>query len=208
MHHLTEQTLNHTLPAAVLHDPNHTLDTETHSSTNSSTIGSDSSPVNSGDGELGMITEEIEESIQEKNEGATWKVLIVDDEPWVHDVTLLAMKSICFQGRGIEFIHAFSSADAILKMAEHPDTALLLLDIIMETDTSGLEVVRAVREQQKNKLTRIVLRTGHSGLFPERKIVMEYDIDDYREKTSLVYETFFTLTRVSQFIKFTVELRQ
>jgi len=142
---------------------------------------------------IDMLVEEIEEDIKEDSRLSAWKVLIVDDEPWVHDVSVLAMKSIRFQGRGIEFIHAFSGADAILSMAEHPDTALLLLDVIMETDTAGLDVVQAIREQQKNKLTRIVLRTGYSGMFPERQIVMQYDIDDYREKTSLVYETFFTL---------------
>lgn len=143
--------------------------------------------------ELEILVEENEENSKEKSVLPAWKVLIVDDEPWVHDVSVLAMKSIRFQGRGIEFIHAFSGADAILRMAEHTDIALLLLDVIMETHTAGLEVVRAVREQQNNKLTRIVLRTGHPGMFPERQIVMQYDIDDYREKTSLVYETFFTL---------------
>ena len=45
-------------------------------------------------------------------------------------------------------------------LRQHPDTAVLLLDVVMETDHAGLEVVRHIRQELKNPFVRIFLRTG------------------------------------------------
>ena len=42
----------------------------------------------------------------------SWKVLIVDDEPEVHAVTKLALSDFSFQGKNLEFISAYSGAEA------------------------------------------------------------------------------------------------
>jgi phosphoserine phosphatase RsbU/P len=125
------------------------------------------------DGEDGMPT------------AAPWKILIVDDEPQVHDVTRLALRGLQFRGRALQFLDAHSAAEARGLLARHPDLALVLLDVVMETDDAGLQLVRHIRERLGYRALRIVLRTGQAGQAPERQVVLDYDIDDYKEKTEL-----------------------
>ncbi len=40
---------------------------------------------------------------------------------------------------------------------------------------------------------RIVLRTGQPGQAPERSVITDYDINDYKEKTELTATKMFTL---------------
>lgn len=126
-----------------------------------------------------------------------WKIMIVDDEQAIHDVTRLALNGILFSGRTLQFISCYSGAEAKKAIAEHPDTALMLLDVVMENDTAGLDVARWVREDVGNKMVRIVMRTGQPGQAPERKVITDYDINDYKEKTELTSSKLFTLLHSS-----------
>ena len=121
-----------------------------------------------------------------------WKLMIVDDEKEVHDVTRIALDGFSLKGAGIDLISAYSGKEAKQLISENPYTAVILLDVVMETDDSGLDVVRFIREKLKNKMVRIILRTGHPGQAPERKVITEYDINDYREKTELTSKKLFT----------------
>ncbi len=121
----------------------------------------------------------------ERRNQECWKVLIVDDEQGVHDVTVLALKKFRFQDRKLEFLHAYSGEQARQLIAQHPDTALILLDVVMETDDAGLLVARYIREQLENSFVRIVLRTGQPGSAPEADVIQNYDINDYKDKTEL-----------------------
>ncbi|MDR2689312.1 MAG: DUF3369 domain-containing protein [Azoarcus sp.] len=121
-----------------------------------------------------------------------WKVMIVDDEPEIHAITRLALSGFVFERRALEFISAYSGAEARILIAEHPDTAMMLLDVVMETEDAGLDIVRHVREILKNRMTRIILRTGQPGQAPERKVILEYDINDYKTKTELTSQKLFT----------------
>ncbi len=122
-----------------------------------------------------------------------WKVMIVDDDLAIHDVTKLALSDFEFYGRGVEFISAMSGEEAKKLIVEHPDTAIMMLDVVMETDHAGLEVAKFVRDVACNSSVRIVLRTGQPGQAPERKVITEYDINDYKEKTELTASKLFTL---------------
>jgi response regulator RpfG family c-di-GMP phosphodiesterase len=121
-----------------------------------------------------------------------WKVMIVDDEPEIHSITRLALSGFVFERRRLEFISAYSGAEAKARIAEHPDTAIMLLDVVMESEDAGLEIVRHVREVLENRMIRIILRTGQPGQAPERKVILEYDIDDYKTKTELTAQKLFT----------------
>ncbi|MBL4722103.1 MAG: DUF3369 domain-containing protein [Alphaproteobacteria bacterium] len=121
-----------------------------------------------------------------------WKVIIVDDEPDIHGVTKLAVKGCVFDGKGLEFLSAYSGAEARKIIADNPDAALMLLDVVMETDQAGLEVVQYTRNELNNQTIRIVLRTGQPGEAPERDIITKYDINDYKEKTELTVQKLFT----------------
>ena len=122
----------------------------------------------------------------------SWKILVVDDDEEVHAITRAVLKDFEFEGRRLELIHAHSASEAKIKLVEHDDTALILLDVVMETDDAGLTFVEYVRHDIENKLVRIVLRTGQPGQAPQRDVVVNLDINDYKEKTELTVDKLFT----------------
>ena len=121
-----------------------------------------------------------------------WVVLIVDDEPDVHTVTRLALQGIRFRGRPLELLGANSAAEARAWVEKRRDIALILLDVVMESDDAGLQLTRVIRETLGNRLVRIVLRTGQSGLVPEQQVIVDYDINDYKSKSELTSRQLFT----------------
>ena len=126
--------------------------------------------------------------------GQPWNVLIVDDEPGVHDVTEFALNRVVFRGRPIQFYHAFSGAEAVSKVKEIADLALIFLDVVMESDDAGLKFVQILREDMDERAVRIILRTGQPGIAPERRVIVDYDINDYKSKTELSTDKLFVAT--------------
>lgn len=126
-----------------------------------------------------------------------WKIIVADDEPNVHLVTRLALGGVEFEGKPLQLLSAYSEADVRALLAEHPDTALILLDVVMESNDSGIAIVRYIREVLKNKNLRIILRTGHPGSASEEKVVIDYDINDFKDKTELTVAKLRTSVIVS-----------
>lgn len=123
-----------------------------------------------------------------------WVILVVDDEPEVHSITRIALSGFRFRDREIKMISAYSGDEARKIIAEQSDIALIYLDVVMETDDAGLKVVEFIRDEMKNPFVRIILRTGQPGSAPEREVIVNYDINDYKEKTSLDSGKLFTST--------------
>ncbi|MBA3003324.1 MAG: DUF3369 domain-containing protein, partial [Desulfurivibrio sp.] len=107
-------------------------------------------------------------------------------------VTKLVLSDFFYDKKGLVFLHAYSGKEARELIAEHPDTAIIFLDVVMEKSDAGLAVVRHIREELKNSFVRIILRTGQPGQAPEEKVIIEYDINDYKEKTELTAQKLFT----------------
>jgi len=124
-------------------------------------------------------------------EGA-WKIMIVDDDDFVHRVTELTLGDYRYQNAAVEYLHAYSAAEARSLLRLHPDTAVILLDVVMETEDAGLEFARHVRQEAGNGFVRIILRTGQPGQAPERRVITEYDINDYKDKAELSEQRLFT----------------
>ncbi len=120
-------------------------------------------------------------------------VLIVDDEPEIHTITKIVLSGFRFEGHKVHFFSAYSGQQAIEIMREHPDVAVILLDVVMEEDDSGLQVAEMIRKDLGNRFVRIVLRTGQPGQAPKEKVIVDYDINDYREKTELDDKTMFCM---------------
>jgi len=120
-----------------------------------------------------------------------WKVMIVDDERDIHEVTRLALDGFVFQGKTLSFLSAYSGAEAKALLDTHPDTAVIFLDVVMEEHDSGLQVVKYIRQTQKNHLVRIILRTGQPGQAPEQSVIVNYDINDYKLKVELTQQRLF-----------------
>lgn len=124
--------------------------------------------------------------------GSPWKLLVVDDEPEVHLITRMVLQGYRFEGRTLEILEARSAAEAKALLMAHPDVAVILLDVVMETEHSGLDLVKWIREDLKNILVRIILRTGQPGAAPEKQVIIEYEINDYKAKTELTSIKLFT----------------
>jgi CheY-like chemotaxis protein len=125
-------------------------------------------------------------------EPAPWRILIVDDDVDVHVVTKFALSTTNFLGRRLSFFHAYSAKEALAKLRDTPDVALILLDVMMETPDAGLRFARQVRETLHNDLVRIVLRTGQPGQALEHSIIVDYDVSDFWSKTDLTTRKLFT----------------
>ncbi|WP_235211703.1 MULTISPECIES: hypothetical protein [Janthinobacterium] len=141
-----------------------------------------------------LVDEPLErtDATAEPATAAPWRVLIVDDDVDVHVVTKFALSQASFQGRRLSFLHAYSGAEALSLLRGTPDIAVVLLDVIMETQDAGLQVARQVREELHNSAVRIILRTGQPGQALEHRIIIDYDINDFWCKTDLTTRKLFT----------------
>ena len=151
--------------------------------------GGDDKLIAADDDEL-IFAEEDE--VEEKPIEASWKILIVDDEIEIHNITKLALKEFTFENKLITFISAYSGKEAKEMLQVHRDIALILLDVVMETEEAGLEVVKYIRDILDNQIVRIILRTGQPGQVPEDVVIVSYDINDYKTKTELTNKKLFT----------------
>ncbi len=79
------------------------------------------------------------------------KILIIDDLPELH--LIYKMMLIRYQ---CEIISALNGQDGLDLLAKHPDVDLILLDINMPLMT-GLDFIRAVKEQEQYSLIPIIL---------------------------------------------------
>jgi response regulator RpfG family c-di-GMP phosphodiesterase len=126
--------------------------------------------------------------------------LVVDDDEEVHLVTKILLRNLKIDGEPIELAHCYSSDEAWQWFLDHPDTAVMLLDIVMETESSGIELVRRIRTRYPEHPIRIIVRTGQPGMLNPKELVETLDINDYRTKTELsnisLYTTIVTNIRI------------
>ena len=131
-------------------------------------------------------SEPVKSSTENEAVVSPWYVAIIDDEEQVHQITTMVLKTFKFDGRPLEFLHAYSAAEGYELFKKHSEKiSVCLLDVVMETDQAGLDLTRQIRQDLNNSMTRIVLRTGQPGQAPEEHVISEYDINDYKEKTEL-----------------------
>lgn len=143
------------------------------------------------------MTDAVEDSLdslfapEDEDEGVgegsvdPWLVLVVDDDRAVHDATSYALDRFSVDGRPIELVTAYSARAAFDILAERRDIAVALVDVVMETEHAGLDLVDAIRGDLKLDKLRIILRTGQPGTAPELDVIRRYDINDYRSKAEL-----------------------
>src|SRR5579871_3283732 len=136
----------------------------------------------------------IEDDVRPDQTGSErkWKIAVIDDDAAVHEGTRFALSDYSLNGQTLEILSAYSAAEGRTLMGAHGDIAAVLLDVIMETDSAGLELVEYIRNELKNETVRIILRTGQPGQAPERRVIVDYDINDYKAKTELTADKLFT----------------
>ena len=138
---------------------------------------------------LDFLSEDSKPKLKTKE---NYKIMIADDYDEIHVITKMMLKDFEFEGKGLEFIDTYTGEDTIKALEKNPDTAVLFLDVVMEDNHSGLNVVEVLRGRLDNKMTRIVLRTGQPGQAPEETVIRDYDINDYRLKTEMTAKRLYT----------------
>ena len=121
-----------------------------------------------------------------------WRLLVIDDDETVHTATAYALNQVQVLGRPLELRHAYSAAQAKELLRQDADFAMILLDVVMETEDAGLLMVGFIREELGLEQVRIILRTGQPGYAPELGIFNRYDINDYRTKADLTQTRLIT----------------
>ncbi|WP_281544734.1 EAL domain-containing protein [Grimontia sp. SpTr1] len=122
----------------------------------------------------------------------SWKIAIIDDEASMHQATTLALNNVTIMGYPLTFIHAYSGEEGQQLLADNPDTAVVLLDVVMETEDAGLQLASYIRKELGNHATQIVLRTGQPGYAPEESVIENFEINDYKTKNELTRTKLFS----------------
>lgn len=115
-----------------------------------------------------------------------WKVLVIGNAEAIHKATDAVLKDFLFDGQLLELYSVYSSEEAEEWLSNNDDVAVILLDIMIETEYAGFDLVEYVRNHLMNKMVRIILRTGKPGYFPEQKVVFDHEIDGFLTKESLL----------------------
>jgi CheY-like chemotaxis protein len=138
-----------------------------------------------------------------------WRVLVVDDDPDVQRITELALRNLDVEGVPVKVFTASSKAEAIEVLDEHFTEpgglgllTVALIDVVMETDTAGLELCDYIRNTMGNSVGQIYIRTGQPGIAPERDVIDELDITGYFTKVEATEDKLYTIIKsgVRQYI--------
>ena len=146
-----------------------------------------------------IFQDEVEEEIDDKPHKADkfWRILVIDDDESVHQVTKLVLADAEIEHRRLDIVSAFSSKQAKEIMLNDNSFCMAFVDVVMETDHAGLELVEWIRKDLKNQSIRLILRTGQAGSAPEAKVIKEFDINDYKEKTDFTANKMITTVYAS-----------
>ncbi len=147
--------------------------------------------MHSHDDEMAFIDDDVGSSLPD-TACSPWQVLIVDDDEDVHQATEFALRDTQVLGRPLSFLHANGTDEALAILARTPDVALILLDVVMETQDAGLQAVQRIRGELGMANVRVILRTGQPGYAPEMEAISRYDINDYKTKAELTRTKLFT----------------
>lgn len=124
-------------------------------------------------------------SKEKSNKTKTYTVLIIDDDSAIQEVTSVILEDFNHKDYNLNLIYANSEAEAMEIIEKTPDIAVIILDVVMESYDSGFKLVKYIRDVLKNNLVRIIIRTGQAGNISEKEAVVEYEINDYTDKTKL-----------------------
>ena len=114
-----------------------------------------------------------------------WTVLVVDDEPAVLSVTKLALRNFIVDDRRVNVVGVLSAEHAKAFLATSKGVAVMITDVVMESEQAGLELIRWVRQRELLDPLRVIVRTGQPGQAPPDEVISGFDVNDYWAKTEI-----------------------
>lgn len=121
-----------------------------------------------------------------------WHIVVIDDDQEVLEVTRYALEREPMLGRPVKLTYVNSAMQAREVLPALSDVAVILLDVVMESEEAGLRLVRFIRQECNWADVRIILRTGQPGYAPELSVIRDFDINDYRTKSELTHTRLIT----------------
>lgn len=114
-----------------------------------------------------------------------FKVLVVDPDPSLLAMSRSALDGLSIEGAGVALVGAASAAEARDALQRHPDTALILLEIALDGDRAGLDLVTHLRRDLGNQRTRILVCASDPEIPAEDEAIAANDVGDWRVKAEL-----------------------
>lgn len=111
-------------------------------------------------------------------EASNRKVMIVDDDPR----NIFALTQV-LEGRRVNVISAENGQHCLDLLAEHPDTSLVFMDIMMPV-LDGLETTRRIRQNESFRSLPIIALTARAGS-QDHRATLEAGASDYLSKPIL-----------------------
>lgn len=102
-------------------------------------------------------------------------ILLVDDDPLVHQSTQFALDHSLILGKPLHFLHAHSAqqAQSLLEANLAPCPDLLIIDLLMETPTAGADLCFWIKKHL-NPPPALILRSGQTGLSAEHEKTLTF----------------------------------
>lgn len=120
----------------------------------------------------------------EETDGPPWQVLVVDDDADVHAATGMVLGRLRHNGRPMAMSSAHSGRQAMeqIRDSENPFD-LVLLDVVMDTPTDGLDTARSIREfLECSGVPYIIIRTGQPAYAAETDVLSMPEVNAYLTK--------------------------
>jgi len=127
-----------------------------------------------------------------------WLVLLVDDAEDVHTSLRLALGKSTFYGRRLELHNAKSAEEGLVKATQLDPSrfAVAFVDVVMEHDTAGLELVGKLRSACGQAL-QLILTTGQPHIAAPEAVAAAFEISHYLAKPDATPERLRTILNVA-----------
>lgn len=114
-----------------------------------------------------------------------WRVLVIDDDPEVHDGIRDASAGLRLFDRPLELVHCTHGDNVRALLLGEADLAVVMMDLVSQHAGGGLALLDFMRHTAGLRKTRLVLRTQAPHCVPDLDTLLRYDISDYHSKTDL-----------------------
>lgn len=110
------------------------------------------------------------------------KILIVDDQEDIRLITRMSLRRLKWKDLPLDLHVASSGAESIAFVQAHPDTQVVIMDIMMEHDQAGLEAIEALYAMYPR--IQFIVQTAQAGLLSEHEVICQYPITNYLTKSA------------------------
>lgn len=114
-------------------------------------------------------------------------VLVVDDNEDVYISTKFALELFESEGRSINVSYS-NSAISAMELLDKQNYNLIFVDIVMETEDAGYKVIEFIRNNRRDRESKVYIRSGKPGNLPEEFMHLIEGIDGYLHKTEVTVQ--------------------